>query len=255
MTKDFSIKPYAKTQVGAFVTPTKTSSLKDPFTILPYANEAMGVKAEKGNFFANAEAGAGTSATAKAALGYEVPIGKHFGLELSADGSYAQSLIGKDIKIINHVEGQQNVTFDNMYYHIDGPRPFNENNECSVVKYKESCMGAGVNLMAKYHPNDKLTFGAGVRASVVSANAKNTVAVQNIEPFDSSTFLPAVNPAESTDVHYTGISNITNTYKIGERHTQTVVSPVAEVKVKSGHWEVGTVLGFDGGQTGIAYNF
>jgi hypothetical protein len=256
MTKDFSIKPYVKTQVGAFVVPSKTSSVKDPLTVLPYANEAVGVKEEIGNFFTKAEIGVGTSATVKAAMGYEVPIGEHFGLELSADACAAQSLIGKDVEITNDVVAPNTVVINDTFYNLENMHALVEHNECSVVKYKESYMGAGVNLMAKWHPVKEFTLGVGVRASRVSANTAGVSFNQEIEGYDDNAHLVDTQ-GHHTDIQHSGVDSIKTNYKIGENYKQTVVSPVFEIKAGTNvdGLNFGAVLGFDSVQAGVTYNF
>ena len=252
--KPWKIGTYEKTQVGVFATPSSTCSINNLFTALPYANEALGVKAEKGNFFAKAEIGAGTSATARVATGYEIPLGKQFGLELSADARAAQSMIGKNITVDVYNETEVQVGITETFAQGVYTDELTSATHLEVPKYKEGNLAAGVNVMAKWHPTDKLSFGAGVRAGVVSANAAHVHIDQNIENAEFHHHASMAN-GQYSNVDYSGVHDIKTNIQVGERHTQVFVSPAVEFKGKPGKWEIGLSGSFDEGRIEAAYNF
>jgi hypothetical protein len=244
----WKLEKYVKSQAGVFITPSKTCSLDDSFVALPYINEAFGFKAQKGNFFVSGENGVGTSVTGKIATGYEIPIGKQFGLELSADARVAESLIGKkNIEINTNTNAMTQIVLeDSEGNELLTVRNLQANNHIEA-RYNEGSMAAGANIMAKYHPIDNLSYGIGVRAAVVSGNAANVNIKQNLVS-DNKYAEGNINHSHNNDVRVT----------IGEEHTQFVVSPVLEIEAATDSekgWEIGTRFSFDELKLSAAYKF
>lgn len=255
--KPWKVGTYAKTQAGLFNVPVS----KDENYALNYANGALGVKAQKGNFFASAEVGAGTSATAKAAVGYEIPIGQNFGLELSADARAAQSMIGKKIIVQTNATTINNysngITVDDNNFEINTASEAIDFNNVEVGRYKDSNYAVGANVMLKGHATKHLTFGVGARiahtgGNVANININRDITVHDIQENVTIHGLP--NSEEVNITNHIQIPSFINDIKIGKNISKTVVTPVVGVDVNAGKWDFGVKASFDEARAEVVYN-
>ena len=235
----WTLKPYAKTQGGVL-------SLPKNFT-LGYASENIGLRLSNGKTYFEADAGIGTAATANLSFGHEFNIGKNLGLELSANGSYANDLINRNLSITvhNNIDVQEEIYNGetHMYtyeYQYNDEHQYN----CKYAKTNASATGkATLNI----HPNDKLTFKAGgyagVRVSDVPTVEKNTACTINttINDYTDEGYINT-----TTDI------NINNKIRVGK----SVITPVigGSVGISGKRCEANATLGTDGVTIGAKIN-